>query len=701
MNRAATQQPSLPPTPPLGQQRPPVNLRSVLLGLFGVIAINAITPFNNNVLANADLIRSYLPVSLLLFLMVFVILINAPLYRFAPRYAYSSAELAVAIGMILVGCALPGSGLMRYLPGHLTGVSYYAAQNPDYADLLRKIDLPDWIFPTAATTDIAKRGTDPVVTQYVGRALTDTDTFAAHFSAVPWHAWLRPAIGWSVFLVGLFGSILCMMVILRRQWVENERLQFPLVTVYLSLIEPPAPGKLLNPLFRNRLFWIGFAIVGGINLFNGLSVYFPRNIPPIPLSFDINKIATEEPWRYCEWTFFSQRIYFTIIGLTMFMQTRTAFSLWFTYALLQVAHMAAGLRQTEISEPMQFDQLFGAEVVFCAMLLYIARHHLLAVLRQMFGPGRPDDPRGRYLPYRLAGWGFICCQLVLIAWLMTVGTTLIGALVISLMLMMLYLVLARIVADTGMIYPVFPVPLSHPFDIAANAVPSLPHTTPGSHFFSRFFYGVLSHDTRQTLPPFAQHALVTADHAAYSHSADWRKGIRFIGVLVLALVLAYIVSGASMLYVEYTYAATLDRSNRSPLNEWSSYTMARQIVMDPSVRYTTTGIEAVPHNRLLHIGVGAAITAALGTLRLTFANWPLHPVGFLFCYTFGIEVTWFSIFLGWLAKTILLNFGGARMFTRAQPFFLGVVYGDVIAAAFWLVTNLALWLMGFEYRSIT
>ncbi len=359
MNRAATQQPSLPPTPPLGQQRPPVNLRSVLLGLFGVIAINAITPFNNNVLANADLIRSYLPVSLLLFLMVFVILINAPLYRFAPRYAYSSAELAVAIGMILVGCALPGSGLMRYLPGHLTGVSYYAAQNPDYADLLRKIDLPDWIFPTAATTDIAKRGTDPVVTQYVGRALTDTDTFAAHFSAVPWHAWLRPAIGWSVFLVGLFGSILCMMVILRRQWVENERLQFPLVTVYLSLIEPPAPGKLLNPLFRNRLFWIGFAIVGGINLFNGLSVYFPRNIPPIPLSFDINKIATEEPWRYCEWTFFSQRIYFTIIGLTMFMQTRTAFSLWFTYALLQVAHMAAGLRQTEISEPMQFDQLLA------------------------------------------------------------------------------------------------------------------------------------------------------------------------------------------------------------------------------------------------------------------------------------------------------------------------------------------------------
>ena len=162
----------------------------------------------------------------------------------------------------------------------------------------------------------------------------------------------------------------------------------------------------------------------------------------------------------------------------MFMQTRTAFSLWFTYVLLQIANMAAGMRQTQISEPMQFDQLFGAEIVFGAMLLYIARHHLFAVLRQMFGPGRPDDPHGRYLPYRLAGWGFVASQLILNSWLITVGTTLIGALVISGMLMLLYLVLARIVADTGMIYPVFPVPLSHPFDIAANAVPSLPHTSP-------------------------------------------------------------------------------------------------------------------------------------------------------------------------------------------------------------------------------
>jgi len=687
------------PAPLLTQQRPPVNIRSVILGLIGVVFINALAPFNNSVLNNTDIVGNFLPTGLLLFVMLFVILINAPLYRFAPRYAYGSGELAVALGMILVSCALPFVGLMRYLPGNLVGLFYYAAQRSEYADFLRSAHLPDWLFPTYASSDVVQRGNDPVVQQYVGRALADSDTFTAHFRAVPWHAWLRPTITWGIFLVGLFGSIVCMMVVLRRQWVENERLQFPLATVYMSLIEAPAPGNALNPLFRNRLFWIAFSAVAFIHLFNGLGSYYPRYIPPIPLSYNIGGILSEEPWRYCEWDFMFQRIYFTIIGLAMFMQTRTAFSLWFIFVLVQVARMVTGMRQTEISELMTFDQLFGAVIVFGGIILYIARQHLLAVFRQMFGPGRPDDPRGRYLPYRLAGWGFISCQLILILWLIAAGTTIVGALVIIGMLMLLFLILARIVADTGMIYPLIPVPVAHPFDVAASSFPALPHTSTSNYFFARLFSGILTHDTRQSLSPYAQHAMAVTDRAAYSHTNDWRKAIRFIGALILALAVAYLVSGAATLYVEYAYAATLDRSNASPINPWSSHTLVQYIVMDPAVTYTAGG-QAVSHNRILQIGIGAAITAALGVLRLNVAAWPLHPVGFLLCYTWGLRQIWFSIFLGWLIKTIVVHFGGARMFSRAQPFFLGLIYGEVLAAAFWLVTSLVLWFLGFEYRAV-
>ena len=160
MSLDPTQQPAA-PAPALTLQRNPVNLRSALLGLVGVIVINGLTPFNNLALANSDLIGGYLPTGLLLFLMLFVILINAPLHRFAPRYAYSSGELAVALGMILVSCALPSLGLMRYLPTLLTKIFYYAAQRPEYVALLRKANLPDWLFPSFASSDIAQRGKRP------------------------------------------------------------------------------------------------------------------------------------------------------------------------------------------------------------------------------------------------------------------------------------------------------------------------------------------------------------------------------------------------------------------------------------------------------------------------------------------------------------------------------------------------------------
>ena len=57
---------------------------------------------------------------------------------------------------------------------------------------------------------------------------------------------------------------------------------FHLTTVYLSLIEPPAPGKALNPLFRNRLFWIAFALIACIHLFNGLCHLFSPLLPAHP-----------------------------------------------------------------------------------------------------------------------------------------------------------------------------------------------------------------------------------------------------------------------------------------------------------------------------------------------------------------------------------------------------------------------------------
>src|SRR4051812_44204892 len=239
--------------------RQPVNLRSIALGLFGVIFICALTPYNDWAVFNTYFVGNYLPVGLLMVMISFIMLVNAPISKWMPDRAFSGGELAVAMGMMLVSCAVPGSGLMRYLPGTLVGIQHQANINSDYLRVLREAELPQWIWPTLSSSDIAARTNDPVIANFVNRAPVQGNTFLAHVRAVPWSAWMQPALTWGILVAALSGALLCMAVIVRRQWVENERLPFPIAQVYLSLIEPPPRGKAFNALFRARGFWIAFA----------------------------------------------------------------------------------------------------------------------------------------------------------------------------------------------------------------------------------------------------------------------------------------------------------------------------------------------------------------------------------------------------------------------------------------------------------
>jgi hypothetical protein len=61
---------------------------------------------------------------------------------------------------------------------------------------------------------------------------------------------------------------------------------------------------------------------------------------------------------------------------------------------------------------------------------------------------------------------------------------------------------------------------------------------------------------------------------------------------------------------------------------------------------------------------------------------------------------WLSIFVGWLCKVTILRFGGARTYTAAKPFFVGLIVGESLAAAFWLVVGIVLSAMDLTYRPV-
>ena len=67
--------------------------------------------------------------------------------------------------------------------------------------------------------------------------------------AVPWKAWLLALAAWQPFIWSLFLMMIASMVVLRRQWIDNERLVYPLVQVPLAMTAMGAANERWPPFF--------------------------------------------------------------------------------------------------------------------------------------------------------------------------------------------------------------------------------------------------------------------------------------------------------------------------------------------------------------------------------------------------------------------------------------------------------------------
>jgi hypothetical protein len=77
------------------------------------------------------------------------------------------------------------------------------------------------------------------------------------------------------------------------------------------------------------------------------------------------------------------------------------------------------------------------------------------------------------------------------------------------------------------------------------------------------------------------------------------------------------------------------------------------------------------------VGLGFLTTLLLSALRLQFVWWPFHPIGYAIGFSRRtIDWMWFSIFLGWAVKLLILRMGGMNLYRRALPFFLGFILGE-------------------------
>jgi hypothetical protein len=88
--------------------------------------------------------------------------------------------------------------------------------------------------------------------------------------------------------------------------------------------------------------------------------------------------------------------------------------------------------------------------------------------------------------------------------------------------------------------------------------------------------------------------------------------------------------------------------------------------------------------RMMWMCVGALALLAILAIRSR-VFWFPHPIGYvMWMGMWPLTQMWFSYFLGWLFKLLLVRFGGQRQYLSWRPFFVGLIVGEALATLVWL-----------------
>jgi len=386
-----------------------LTFRAVVIGLFFVVGICIITPYNNHYVRNTYLASNHLPIGPL-FILTFLIFFNIFLKKLNSRLSLSSSELTIIWCIMIVTASIPSKAFAEYLLPTLVGAYYFATPENEWQELFHQY-LPDWLTPKNL---VAARNF------YEG----------APDGNVPWAFWIEPLLLWMLFALLLYGTMFCLSTILRKQWVEHERITFPLVQLPAEIMREPENKSLLPRFFSNRMMWIAFAAAGMLHILNGLHFYFPI-VPFIPTRFSLDPFLTEKPFSAIRPL--PLHIHPSVIGITYLLAMRVSLSLWFFYILYKfecLLFTIFGLRMPGSPGEFGFTKSFashqemGAFIVVIGMIIWHSRKHIKDIIRKAFSQNSDINEQNEPMPYRWAILGLLFTFLSLVVLSQVMGMSL-------------------------------------------------------------------------------------------------------------------------------------------------------------------------------------------------------------------------------------------------------------------------------------
>ncbi len=632
-----------------------VTFRACTLGFTLTLMYALVTPYNDNIAHGNYFVGNDMPLTLIFTLLVLNVVVN-PLLG---KRRFRASEMAVATGMALISCAFPSSGFYRVFTSLLADSMYFAREYPWFRHYLSVI--PADLMPS-------KRPGSPVLRNYfLGFSPSDPRGMGWAF-----YHWAHVFVAWSFFFLPMFTAVILFCVLMRRQWVDKERLAFPLVIIPLRMMEDPDPGRRLNSLWRSKALWIGALIPVIIHLNNGMALFY-KSRPVVPLKYNLTNAFTQYPWNQLSYAIQTGQIYFTFIGATYFVPLDISFSLWFFFLAYNLGTIFF-TNNTAITNADELYQGMGMVWAYGIILLYVAREHLWQVLKSVGKPRSPDE----FLSPGANVLGLLACILMAAGFLaysygnlFNPANLLLGVLVV-LIVLFYGMVATRLVIEGGLLLCQLPAGLM-PFQSLTMLFNNNPQALSLRQWMVSLFSSHLCvTDYRETLMPFA------ADALRMGSAAPRNEKRRYLLMLLIAMLACLVASGALNLALSYHFGHQNFDDGFGPY--WFP-----QGAVELAQQFYHPSVPLSQGHAWGYLGVGAAAILLLFVARWIFPEFPLHPLGLLVLNSWGIGMIWYSVMISWALKWCIMRWGGSRGYARARPFFIGLIVGDAISAAFWIV----------------
>lgn len=621
-----------------GNQRG-VTLRAVLIGL-------AFIPVNVYLVVQWETVWDIQdPTTLTIafnavFCLFLLIVVNLPFRRYIPNLALHQGELLTVYSILMVAVPVSGHDFTHSIMGTLGNAHWFATPENEWATLFRGY-VPEWLEPQVHVLDGYFTGQSSF---YTSRHII---------------GWLQPMMWWTLFLMVQSYVMICADIIMRKQWIEREKLTYPLVHLPFEMTRT---GE-AESLFKNGLFWIGFGSAAGICLLNGFSVLFPV-IPSIPVSYDLDQHFVERPWTALR-SLRGMPVHVNpfAIGLAFAVPLDLLFSCWVFFLVWKFQFVWGSAVGVNVPQyPFVSQQMLGAYLGILVIALWLARKHLRAVFQVIVGSRRGTDDSTEPMRYRTAALGTVLGIVFLVGFCYRAGMSMSFVLAFFVIYFLIIFAFTRMRAELGP--PAHGIPHFGPFQLIVSIVgsrripvqtlvASAPHWTHTKGFQS------------QPMPAYME-SFKLADRSGLNTRNLWK-------VCLLATFVSVIVTFWAFLDLSYKWGGP---------GAWRgnlAYNVIERLLKQP------VGTDGAS---LMSTAFGCIFVLGGTVLRLRFLWWPLHPIAYpLAGYQFFAHL-WFPFLVSWLIKAPLLKYGGIRAYRKSLPLFLGFILGDFVPGTMWGIMGL-------------